>query len=404
MAHREGEKRLSAMSAIEHHRLVLVIVVTLLAFPACLCASCMARRMCSRWPADSGSAGQTKGAFVSFLVAAYFILNAWLSMLNRWALGLHGLNFPILMTATHMIFGASALSPYMILSNAQFAEHVPNITAQWKGLLAVSILNGVQIAANNASLAVLELSMNQVVRSIVPVLTALLGICIQGKVPTALEMSSLVCVSAGVIVCVYKEGQTNSWLGLLLVGTSAVVQAAQMSLSGHLMSKRLSSFQMTFYTGPAAYLLLLPLGVWHEGRTLGEALRTRAMEVVAFLLGSCMLAVLYNIVFFQCLQTISPVGTSVMANAKIVLLILVSALLLGELSTWPFLQGFGCALTIGGTFAYSALRQGCGQQGVLGRPALTLRPPGDRPSRFTAYSTGLVARTPLTQSWRRMVP
>ena len=64
--------------------------------------------------------------------------------------------------------------------------------------------NGVQIAANNASLAVLELSMNQVVRSVVPVLTAALGVCIEAKVPTWLELLALGAVSAGVILCVYE--------------------------------------------------------------------------------------------------------------------------------------------------------------------------------------------------------
>lgn len=37
-----------------------------------------------------------------------------------------------------------------------------------------------------------------------------------------------------------------------------------MSFSSRLMSKRLDSFQMTFYTGGVAYLALLPLAVHYE--------------------------------------------------------------------------------------------------------------------------------------------
>ena len=69
------------------------------------------------------------------------------------------------------------------------------------------------------------------------------------------------------------------------------------------------------------------------------------------------MAVMYNIVFFQCLQTISSVGTSIMGNVKIILLIMLSALVLGELASWPRSQMAGCVITFAGTFWYSYLRQ-----------------------------------------------
>lgn len=43
---------------------------------------------------------------------------------------------------------------------------------------------------------------------------------------------------------------------------------------------------------------------------------------------SCCMAVLYNVVFFQCMRSLSAVGVSVLGNVKIVLLILSSALVL----------------------------------------------------------------------------
>ena len=261
------------------------------------------------------------------------------------------------MTSTHMIFGSWALTPMMILEDEYVSEHAATLRGQSIGLALVAILNGVQIAANNASLAVMELSMNQVVRAGVPVLTALMGISIEGKVPTALELAALIGVSAGVVVCVYHDSGASSAMGVLLVGVSAVVQAAQMSLSSRLMTKKLSSFQMTFYTGPVAFLLLLPWALWYEAETFVRACEQQPMGVVAFLLGGCVMAVMYNVVFFQCLQTISSVGTSIMGNVKIVFLILLSAVTLGELATWPRNQYIGCFLTFGGTFWYSYLKQ-----------------------------------------------
>ena len=53
----------------------------------------------------------------------YLVLNCALNLLNRWALGLYGLRFPLVMTASHMIFGACALSPLMILNESYSSRH-----------------------------------------------------------------------------------------------------------------------------------------------------------------------------------------------------------------------------------------------------------------------------------------
>ena len=95
-------------------------------------------------------------------VRRYLGLNSLLNLLNRWALGLHGLRFPLIMTASHMIFGSCALSPLMFLSPKYADKHTEVIQNDWKGLVAIAVMNGFQIACNNASLTVMELSMNQV--------------------------------------------------------------------------------------------------------------------------------------------------------------------------------------------------------------------------------------------------
>ena len=91
----------------------------------------------------------------------YLGLNSLLNLMNRWALGLHGLRFPLFMTACHMIFGSCALSPLMFLSPKYSDKHVGVLQNDWKGLVTIALMNGFQIACNNASLTVMELSMNQ---------------------------------------------------------------------------------------------------------------------------------------------------------------------------------------------------------------------------------------------------
>ena len=109
--------------------------------------------------------------------------------------------------------------------------------------------------------------------------------------------------------------------------------------------------------GPVAFAFLLPGGLYYEADVFVQSTERKPVEVVGFLLGGCLMAVAYNVVFFQCLQTISSVGTSIMGNVKILLLVLLSAVTLGELATWPPSQFAGCAITFAATFWYSYLRQ-----------------------------------------------
>ena len=126
-------------------------------------------------------------------------LNSFLNLLNRWALGLYGLKFPLIMTACHMIFGSCALSPLMFMREEYSSKHATVLQNDWKGLAMIAVMNGVQIALNNASLTVMELSMNQVIRASVPVLVALLAVCIEHRVPSKSEIACLFVVSIGVM-------------------------------------------------------------------------------------------------------------------------------------------------------------------------------------------------------------
>lgn len=79
----------------------------------------------------------------------------------------------------------------------------------------IAVMNGFQIACNNASLTVMELSMNQVIRAAIPVLVAILAVCIEGKVPGKGEIASLFVISVGVMLAVWEESRAGT-LGIIL--------------------------------------------------------------------------------------------------------------------------------------------------------------------------------------------
>merc|ERR1719326_421425 len=107
-------------------------------------------------------------------------------------------------------------------------------------------------------------------------------------------------------------------------------------------SGKLDSFQMTFYTGPVAFITLLPFAIVGEFNIFVQSVIDRPIATLGFLLGSCCVAVVYNVVLFQAVRSLSSVGTAILGNVKIVCLLFLSSMLLGELTSWSANQYLGC--------------------------------------------------------------
>lgn len=307
---------------------------------------------------DDGSS-VTKLLFAAGIVCAFISLNSALSLLNRWALGVvGGLQLPLIMTASHMIFGPFALAPLMILHDGYASTLLEELRCRGKALAAIGVMNALQIGLNNASLVWMELSLNQVIRATGPVVTSCILICLEGAVPSRGEALCLLLISGGAVTTVYSGLGRSTAIGVILTATSTLTQCLQISVSGRMMHGRgkLDAFQMTVLTGPISFFAILPMALASEFGVLSAALATQPITALSFLLGSCMLAVAYNVTLFQALATLSTTGTSILGNVKIVLLLFLSALFLDELRTWSTSQLLGCALTFIASGCYSRLK------------------------------------------------
>lgn len=94
---------------------------------------------------------------------AFLTLNCVLSVINRWALGMSGFKFPLLLTACHMAFSFAALFPFM-LREPYRGRHSTLLKESWKGILVIGVCQAANIALNNMSLVLITLSLNQIIR------------------------------------------------------------------------------------------------------------------------------------------------------------------------------------------------------------------------------------------------
>jgi len=292
----------------------------------------------------------------AFLCVMYIGLNAGLNFSNRWALGVHGFAFPMTLTAAHMLLNPMFLSPLMMLSTGYRAEHMRIISKQWRPLSVIAVLNAIQICLNNSSLVYIELSMNQVVRATVPVFVAFFQ-RVLAKPPPLDQLAALVCISLGVILVVFQPvGAGTHFWGILLVTSSVTLQAAQMVFAGNLLSEKLDSFQMTFYTSPVAFLTLVIPCAAVEGSAFTQYASHKYGTTIGVLFCTCAMAVFYNVILFQTIKRLSPAGSAVLGNVKVVVLLIMSSVLMGEMTNWTLRQYMGCVVTFVAAAVYSALK------------------------------------------------
>lgn len=288
------------------------------------------------------------------IAVAYMALNTSLNMLNKWALGHYHFRFPLCLTAAHMLFGSTVLLPLMLMKDGYRGTHKKNWRKNWKALVFIGAVNGPQIALNNASLVSIELSLNQVIRAGIPVCVAAFAFCLERRVPTEIGLAYLLLVTLSVMCVMFTGKEHGEFFGISMCFGSVLMQSAQMSLSGRLMGDKLDSFQLNFYTGPIAFsvLFLMECLMQQEVHALYKFAARKPLPTAGIMLGGCCLALLYNVVLMQAVRTFSSVGTAVLGNARTVLLVFMSALLLGELENWGATRYIGCINTFIGAAAY----------------------------------------------------
>lgn len=101
----------------------------------------------------------------------------------------------------------------------------------------------------------ITLSLNQIIRSGIPVFTALLGVLVEKKVPSRIELIGIVVLTAGVVTCLYEGSSINGSLrGILLCLASTLCGAGMLSFSGAILdqTEKMDPIRLNFYCAPVS--------------------------------------------------------------------------------------------------------------------------------------------------------
>mmetsp|Transcript_32881 Transcript_32881/g.83458 ORF Transcript_32881/g.83458 Transcript_32881/m.83458 type:complete len:373 (+) Transcript_32881:143-1261(+) len=290
------------------------------------------------------------------LVAAYLSLNISINLLNKWTISIYGFKFPIFLSMCHQAFSALALAPMMLLRSSYREQHSATITKQWPGLLAISAFFAFNLGANNISLITISLSLNQVIRACIPVATAVGAVLIEAKPPTRKEAVSLVVLVMGVGISIFEGSDTKATAhGILLCVLGTISNGFMMASIGKLLSEKLDVWRLTFYTAPVT-CAMLALFYWKLESSRFAAYQMETLNhsmYAALILVGCVNALAYNVVHSLVIKVTSSVTTTVLGEAKIVLLLVLSSIWLGEADIWTPKMLLGVTTAILGFAMYS---------------------------------------------------
>jgi len=284
------------------------------------------------------------------IVTGFWLFNQLLSVFNSWVFRVKKFRFPVAVTISQALFywiivllGAScgsqrmkrALANGRLLLSSGDASRAPSKWQIW----TVVIWSTLNICLNNASLMYISLSMNQIIRSCIPVVTALVASC-HGTVPGLDETGALGTLTAGVAVVVADSSihsvESNGFRDVELYGVVlcllGTVAGAYMLHSTNAVMKASdwNAIDLGYCMAPITALLLFPLFFMYEGASLLEYVRHDPLNAFWVLCVSSTLASIYNLVHWQLCGNVGPTVTTVLGQVKIVSLIVISQVYLEE--------------------------------------------------------------------------
>merc|ERR1711981_357920 len=338
------------------------------------------------------------GAVAGTIISLWMFLNFALNFFNKWAftkveVGGAGFSFPIFYTMWNTLasfFGANLL---MILVPA-------NRTICWKqfvdnkfALLVFGVVFSSNIVTNNASLVYISLSVNQVIKCLVPIPAIIFSYFIEKKTYSYPVLGASLVLTVGACMSIPYDSPKVTLLGSVLALWSTAMSGLRPVLTALLLKNSkesgLTPVPLLWYDAAfSTIFLFFAFLVSDETVTVAGYFAVDVWGGVGILAGGSFMAFAYNIVVFYLVKVTSSLTSVVLANLKTTLIIVIAVLLWDKQISVVSIVGF--VIFFGGLFAYSYLTFKARQRGAT-KPASQEPSKDAEPAKASKETTRLVS-------------
>ena len=258
---------------------------------------------------------------LAFLI--YGTLNLFLNFFNKWAMAPSGAGFslPVFYSTWHMlmsILGSLVLMLWKkpesgIVSLAQFKEY------KWE-TLTLAVCTTVNISCNNASLMLLGLFVNQIIKALSPMIVMAMSYFVLRRRYGATLIISVVFIAIGAMMAVPFKDPSVTVLGIVLVGTATLASSLKPVVGELLMTSsdkpKLDPAALVFYDSCFSFVFMLVFWLSVPAEREGSITYMRekpAMGWGIILVGS-FAAFAYNMSIYNFTKMASAVAVMVTTN------------------------------------------------------------------------------------------
>ena len=270
--------------------------------------------------------------------AIYGTLNLFLNFFNKWAMAPSGAGFslPVFYSTWHMLMSIIGSLVLMLVNKPEsgMVSFAQLKMYKWE-TLTLACCTTVNISCNNASLMLIGLFVNQVIKALSPMLVMCMSYFVLKRRYGAMIIVSVIFIAIGAMMAVPFKDPSVTVLGIVLVGTATVASSLKPVVGELLMTSsdkpKLAPAALVFYDSCFSFVFMLIFWLSVPAEREGSIIYMREKPAMGWgiILTGSFAAFAYNMSIYNFTRLASAVAVMVTTNLLKVLLITAAAVVEG---------------------------------------------------------------------------
>jgi len=270
--------------------------------------------------------------------AIYGTLNLFLNFFNKWAMAPSGAGFglPVFYSTWHMLMSIIGSLVLMLIKKPEsgMVSFAQLKMYKWE-TLTLAVCTTVNISCNNASLMLIGLFVNQVIKALSPMIVMGMSYFVLKRRYGPKLIASVIFIAIGAVMAVPFKDPSVTVLGVVLVGTATVASSLKPVVGELLMTSsdkpKLAPAALVFYDSCFSFVFMVTFWLSVPAEREGSIIYMREKPMMGWgiILTGSFAAFAYNMSIYNFTKLASAVAVMVTTNLLKVLLITAAALVEG---------------------------------------------------------------------------